>query len=207
MNRTLLPMGVGLALAVAFATSACGDDDETAAPAPLPPPTLSIVSVQGVGGPLWEPGKDPCVELGLDADQSVVVSFVATDFVLRPPGTCGSARQCGTALLRVDPSGDSDAQHVQAAQTSITAKLAELGAGSHTFRVELRDKNGEPVPDAEAGGTLASEVTLEVKAPGGCSGVTDAGSDAATDAGSDAGDAASDASDGGDAGEIGRAHV
>ncbi|MBK8994880.1 MAG: hypothetical protein IPM35_03895 [Myxococcales bacterium] len=195
-------------LCLALGAFGCGDD-ETTPPAPLPPPVVSIVSVQSVGGPIWKPGDAPCVELGQDADQTVVVSIDMTNsegeatFTLRPPGTCGSERQCGTALLRVDPSGESEALSVPAAQKNLAAKLATLGAGSHTFRVELREADGDPVLDKQTKETLFDEATLEVKAPGGCGGASDAGSDAASDAGSDAAsdagsDAASDA--GSDAG-------
>ncbi|MBE7480519.1 MAG: hypothetical protein HS104_11120 [Polyangiaceae bacterium] len=195
-------------LCLALGAFGCGDD-ETTPPAPLPPPVVSIVSVQSVGGPSWKPGDAPCVELGQDADQTVVVSIDMTNsegeatFTLRPPGTCGSERQCGTALLRVDPSGEGEALRVSGAQTSLAAKLATLGTGTRIFRVELREADGDPVLDKQTKETLFDEATLEVKAPGGCGGASDAGSDAASDAGSDAAsdagsDAASDA--GSDAG-------
>ena len=59
--------------------------------------------------------------------------------------------------------------------------------GQHTFHVELILKTGEPVFDKDAGQTLFSEVTLDVKAPGGCGGsVSDGGGDDASDATIDA---------------------
>ena len=51
MKNALLPFAVGLGLSAALLVTACGDDDETTPPDPPPPPTLSIVAVQGVGGP------------------------------------------------------------------------------------------------------------------------------------------------------------
>lgn len=206
MKNALLPFAVGLGLSAALLVTACGDDDETTPPDPPPPPTLSIVAVQGVGGPRWQPSDPGCVELGHDTDQTVVVTIAVTDFALRPPGTCGSARVCGTAVLRVDPSGSGEALVVQAAQTALEAKLGALGAGSHTFRVELRDRDGAPVLDEETQAPLAAEATLAVKPVGGCGGLdggADAGpdADAEADTGADA-DASADAeSDAGDAGD------
>lgn len=213
MKNALLPFAVGLGLSAALLVTACGDDDETTPPDPPPPPTLSIVAVQGVGGPRWQPSDPGCVELGHDTDQTVVVTIAVTDFALRPPGTCGSARVCGTAVLRVDPSGSGEALVVQAAQTALEAKLGALGAGSHTFRVELRDRDGAPVLDEETQAPLAAEATLEVKPVGGCGGLdggadagpdadaeSDAEADASADTGADTGaDAESDAGDAGDA--------
>jgi len=193
MTIALRSLAVGLGLLGALATGACGDDESGGSSTPAAPPGLSIVAVQGVGGPRWEPGKGECVELGQDPDQTVVVTIAVSSFLLRPPGTCSSGSQCGTALLRIDPSGDSEALQVRAAQTALEAKLGTLGAGSHVFRVELRDDGDAPVIDKEAGGPLVSEVTLTVKAPGGCGGAVDAGGDA------DA--SASDAGDAGDAGD------
>ncbi|MBI3202297.1 MAG: hypothetical protein HYZ29_12195 [Myxococcales bacterium] len=198
MKNALLPLAVGLGLFAALVMTACGDDDESTPPAAPPPPVLSIARVQGVGGPSWRPDDPGCVELGHDADQTVVVTLELANFTLRPPGTCGSARVCGTAVLRVDPSGEAEALRVQAAQSTIEAGLATLGAGQHTFRVELRDRNGEPVLDAETKAPLFSEVALEVKPVGGCGGGTDGGTDGGSDASPDA-DASSDASPDADA--------
>lgn len=200
--KTSAALGLGLAVSVGLALVACGDDESSTSTAPKTPPGLSLVSVEGVGGPRWEPGGDSCVELGHDPKQTIAVVIGLSSFTLRPPGTCGGTRQCGTALLRVDPSGDGEALRVEAAQTTLAASFSALGPGSHTFRVELRDKQGLPQIDVEAGATLFSEVTLEVKEPGGCGGAVDSGSDA-TDAGGDdaSGDAGSDA--GGDAGDDG----
>jgi multidrug efflux pump subunit AcrA (membrane-fusion protein) len=192
MRRSHLLLAFSAAL-LSVAIVACGDDEATTT-SKQDPPGLSLVAVEGVGGPRWEPGKDGCIELGRDAAQTVVVNVAVSSFVLRPPGTCGSARQCGTVLLRIDPSADTEALSVSAAQASVAASFAKLGAGSHTFRAELRDADGDPVVDPEAGATLHAEVTLEVKAPGGCGGGADAGSDADPDADNDAGlDADNDA--------------
>ncbi len=186
MNKAILP---ALGLAGALVVAACSGDDETASPAPLPPPGVAIVSVQGVGGPVWTPAKQGCVELGHDAEQTVVVTITTSDFVLRPPGTCGSSRQCGTAVLRVDPSGTGEALRIEAAQVAIEAKLATLGAGNRTFRVELENRLGEPVIDQETKAPLFAEITVDVQPVGGCTGASDAGPDAdaaAADAMSDA---------------------
>lgn len=190
---------------------ACGDDDEDKTSRPLPPVTLSIVAVQGVGGPKWVPGGEPCVEVGGDPDKTVAVSIGTSSFTFRPPGACGSLPHCGRAVLRLDPSGETQALRVEAAQATLEASFDGVELGTHLFRVELIEDDGTPIKDPEGGATLFSEVSLDVKAPGGCSGTTDAGSDAgdggtdASDAGledaSEAGADASDASDASDAGE------
>ena len=196
---------------------ACGSDSTPISTSPQVPPAIEIVSVTSVGGPTWTPGADACVEVGRDADKTVVV-LVALDeknFPLRPPGTCGSARQCGTVVLRVDPKADGELFRLQAAQKTLPVPFAALPLGQHTFHVELLGKTGKPVKDPDGGGEpLFAEVTLEVKDWGGCGGEVDAGdagdagqdasdagtdadADADTDAASDAGDAADDADGGG----------
>src|SRR5262245_33749129 len=82
----------------------CGGDDSTPA-RPQPPPELSISGLQPVGGPAWKPGDAACVEVGRDPNQTIAVLLSVNNFVFRPPGACGTARQCGTAVVRIDPSG------------------------------------------------------------------------------------------------------
>lgn len=190
----------------ALAFAACGDDEE-ATPAPKPPPTLSITQVSSAGGPVWTPeSASNCVEIGTDPGGTLLVGFAKQNFELRPPGACGNLDPCGTAVLLLDQS-----QVSQSSTTSLSAAFsapdAALGSGEHTFRVELRDQQGEPVLDKEQK-LIADEVVLEVRAPGGCIGGADGGSDAASEGGSDAGpdgseggsDAALDgAAEGGDA--------
>jgi len=214
MKHSLLPAGVGLFVFAAWLSSACSDDSTTPVKTPKVRPTLEITAIESVGGPRWEPGQDKCVELGRDPDQTIVTTIDLTgiadtgeslaSFTLRPPGTCGSVRQCGTAVLRIDPNGESEALRVQAAQSALAAAFEKLGPGSHTFRVELRSAADQPVMDVETGAPLFREVTLEVKEPGGCGGTSDAGNDASDASDADAADAAdagdaSDASDASDA--------
>jgi hypothetical protein len=201
MKRRAVVAGALLAVIGALWSQGCGSSDSGTPPGPPPPATLSITSIQGVGSPAWLPGSGSCVEVGRDATQTVVVSVSAAvadgsgaAYALRPPGACGSVQSCGTVILRIDPSGDTEAVRVRAAQSAIAVAFGGLSRGSHTFRAELVNAAGNPVRAPEGGVGVYSEVTLDVTDPGGCSG--DAGSDAG-DAGQDASDAASDASDAG----------
>jgi hypothetical protein len=171
-------------LLLALIPSACGDDD-TKSPSPKPTPTLAIASVSSAGGPTWAPGSAGCVEIGSDPGGTILVTLQIKDFSLRPPGACGGLRPCGTALLFLD-----GATVAESATTAISVPFGQLdaglGSGHRTFRVELRDHVSAPVVDKELN-VIADEVTLEVRAPGGCAGGADSGSDAPPDAPPDAG--------------------
>lgn len=194
MSRLRL-LAAGLALSASFALfSGCGDDDDGSTARALDPTELWIVAIQGVEGPRWEPGAEACVEIGADPKQTVAVTIGTKNFTFRPPGACGSLPQCGRAVLRLDPDGDAQGLRVEAAQAVIEASFDGIEPGSHLFRVELIDDKGRPIKSAEAGATLFSQVELDVKTPGGCTGtLPDAGPDADPDA-SDGG--LEDASDG-----------
>lgn len=179
-------------IVVLCAMTACGDDEETVS-RPKPPPELAITKVTSAGGPVWTPASgDSCVEAGSDPGGTVVVEVAAQNFTLRPPGACRSLRPCGTAVLLIDGNqvAESGSNVLGVSFGSLDSGLA---VGQHTFRAELRDHLGDVVlaPDQAV---ISSEVVLEVRAFGGCTGNGDAGSDAAADAGADAGsDAAEDA--------------
>jgi hypothetical protein len=186
------------AIVLLFAVAtACGDDDETVS-TPKPPPELAITEVRSAGGPVWTPGSgESCVEAGSDPSGSLLVSIAPKNFTLRPPGACGSLRPCGTAVLMLDGTQAAESGS-NVLSVAFGGPDAGLAFGEHTFRAELRDHLGDVVLDAEQQ-VVSNEVVLEVRAPGGCTGATDAGSDAPADGAADAGndaaeDAASDAS-------------
>lgn len=203
MRRLTLAASAALALA-----TACGSDDEQRPVTPPPPPTLTLAALRPVGGAEWTPGSGSCVAPGSDPDGTIGVVVSLENFTLRPPGTCGSLSNCGRLLVRIDP-GATDALRLEAATALVPVKMAPLGEGPHTFRVELLDRNGEAIL-GEDKQPLFSEVSVEVSV--GCGASADAGTDAAdaasdadteagADAASDAGDAGDDAaSDAGDAG-------
>jgi hypothetical protein len=186
-------IGAGLAVS-------CGGDDEVQPPKPATPPTMAIASLTSAGGPQWKRGdSDTCVERGRDDRDTIVLTVSLTDFVLRPPGTC-NVNACGQLLVRVDPSGDSEAVRIGAAQTSVDLPFNDLPDGSHTLRAELNYTSGKSVLDVDKN-PLVDEVTVDLRPIGGCTGATDAGTDAPTDAAIDAAnDGASDASDDADTG-------
>jgi hypothetical protein len=187
MKFARILLGAALVGGTVSALAACSSDSSSSTTIPVAPPSMAITAIQSVGGPRWEPGQAACVEVGRDPAATVAVLLDVESFSLRPPGACGGLRQCGTALLRVDPSGDGEAIRVEAPKTTLEVSFDGVDLGSHTFRAELRDQHGDPVQDKDAGAVLFSEVTLDVKEVGGCGGsVPDAGTDADTDAGADA---------------------
>ena len=197
--RRMCAVLIGLTSA-GFAASACSGDDETQAPKPATPPTMQIVTLTAAGGPQWKQGdSDTCIERGRDDAGTVVLGASLTDFVLRPPGTC-SVSACGQLLIRIDPSGESELQRVDAAQTSVDLAFKDLPDGSHVLRAELHYSTGKPALGADKN-PVVDEVTIDLRPIGGCGGATDAGTDAPTDAATDAptdgssGDASDDASD------------
>ena len=203
-SRRTCAVLLGLASA-GFAASACSGDDETQAPRPATPPTMQIVTLTAAGGPQWKQGdSDTCIERGRDDAGTVVLGASLTDFVLRPPGTC-SVSACGQLLIRIDPSGESELQRVDAAQTSVDLAFKDLPDGSHVLRAELHYSTGKAVLGADKN-PVVDEVTIDLRPVGGCGGATDAGTDATPDATPDAptdgssGDASSDAEAGTDAG-------
>lgn len=206
--RRMCAVLIGLTSA-GFAASACSGDDETQAPKPATPPTMQIVTLTAAGGPQWKQGdSDTCIERGRDDAGTVVLGASLTDFVLRPPGTC-SVSACGQLLIRVDPSGESELQRVDAAQTSVDLAFKDLPDGSHVLRTELHYTTGKAVLGADKN-PVVDEVTIDLRPIGGCGGATDAGTDATPDATPDAptdgssgdasGDASSDASGDAEAG-------
>lgn len=207
MSSKRIVLGALLALGTTYGITACGGDDDSPVVLVLPDPTLALVAIQPVGGPRWEPGGGTCVEIGHDPGQTIAV-LVATNYKLRPPGACGSTSQCGSLLLRLDPSGDTEALRIQSPSSTIEVPFESLALGTHTFRVELLGATGKNVIDklddsATYKQPLVTEVTLDVTAVGDCNpSVTDAGdasTDAETDASTDAGDAGAEAEAGDDA--------
>ena len=169
----------------------CSSDDTTVA-APVTPPTVALSSITSAGG--RTEGNGSCLEVGRDPAKTVVVNASLSEgFSLRPPGTCGGLQLCGRLRFRLDPSGDSEALKVEAAQSAVQVPLENVTLGSHVFQLELLNDAGQITLDPTKSPNVVS-VTLDVKDPGGCGGAVDAGSDAAQDAGTDAAaDAAEDA--------------
>ena len=190
-RRTQLALAA-LAMCGAAVVS-CGGDDESNPPAPPTPPTMKVVSLTSAGGPQWKPADaDNCVERGRDDKGTVVLSVALTDFILRPPDTC-AVSACGQLRLRIDPSGETEAVRIDAAQTAIDVPMSDLPEGSHVLRAELYFNSGRAALDADKN-PVVDEVSIDLKPVGGCGGATDAGSDAASDAGAEGGlDAAADA--------------
>jgi hypothetical protein len=183
--------------------AACGDDEEPEARlGPSGPISLRIVELSGSGSAPVAPGG-ASVLLGCDRLLSVRVD-VENTFLLRPPGACAGAIQCGHVLLRVDARDDGEDRTARAAATLVSVDVSGLDlTPSHRFRVELRNDRGKPIA-GEGGDVLFDEVEVRLDPASGC-GASDA-ADAAVDAVDDGADANGDVTtdvvdDGADAGD------
>jgi hypothetical protein len=181
MTRTALAWGLLLFL------QGCGGDDEPPPPPP-DPPTLRIDGfVNGDGAP-FDADAD-CVELGSDPDRTLLVQLEGTsatsigDWLLRPPGTCGSAAECGHLQVRVDPQ-DVNVYGLQTTGSTTTVALPfgrpcpqtssasecvgiDDPTGEHTIEVTLRDDDGIAVREDD-GAPVSASVDVTLGDPGTC---------------------------------------
>jgi hypothetical protein len=142
----------------------CGGDDDDSADQPIGPSgdvELKITGLFNDDGAKFERADADEVQLGCNGAIHVEVGprdgpAALVNWLLRPPGTCGSFDQCGYVVLRLDPSGNGEAERVVSASSHLT--LPTPGAGAHTLQVALYDDDGEPFLQEEA----AVEDTLHV---------------------------------------------
>ncbi len=178
---------IALASLLPLLVLGCGGDDEPP-PEPPEPPELRIDGFLNVDGAAFAPDAD-CIELGSDQDRTLLVQLEGTsatsigEWLLRPPGTCGSTAECGHLQARVDPQ-DVNEYALQATGATTTVALpfdrpcpqnASEGeclgfddpTGQHTIEITLRDDDGIPVLDDDGAPVrVAVEVTLAD--PDGC---------------------------------------
>lgn len=184
-------------------TIACGGKDDTEPVPPPEPPELVVTRLSAVGGPSFEPDA-ACVELGTDADQSLLVTLEGTsatsigEWLLRPPGTCGSTAACGHLQARIDPettsagsagasTGLTDqfsyALQATGATTTLTLPFArpcpslaparecrglDDPTGTHTLELTLRDDDGLVVLAPGDATPTTTTLTLTLAAAGDC---------------------------------------
>lgn len=152
---------------VSLGLMACSTDDDLAGPA-RGPKNLRISRIDSAATFAL---TDPIVPLELDCQDSLLVSLEPYDagdtslgdFALAQPGGC-SDTNCGWILLTVPRTS----VEVAAIQSPIQVDLpAELRQGDVTFRVELRDFEGEPVL-REDGKRLRAESQVQITTPDTC---------------------------------------
>jgi hypothetical protein len=113
------------------------------------------------------------VTLGTDTAKSVPVSFTLSNFMLKAPGTCGGAANCGHLHLVIDDyaspcntsSGPGNEKYnVQVTTGSPTsAQFAICGgtaAGSHTITLEVHDDVHADVKDANGNLIKSAPVSI-----------------------------------------------
>lgn len=165
--RSVLRVGSCTLFGVLLA-AACADDPSSSS-AQAEEPTLSLVSITGAAAGGWRPGDaEGCVELGSDADGTVIVKLrLRGDWELRPYRNCGSRSRCGyIEVTAADASGEIVLRR-SAASLSINLPLGPLGAGEYTFSAQLLDQNGEPYLIGDSGTACDGQTcsaTLEVQA-------------------------------------------
>ncbi len=179
MNRT------SLACLLIVVASGCGGNDDSP-PAPPDPPRLRLDGFITVDGHEFDAS---CAELGADADQTLLVQLKGSsataidDWILRPPGTCGSTAACGHLQVRVDPrNATTYGLGTTGATTTLAVPFAapcpqtassdecqgiEEPTGEHTVEITLRDDDGYPVVDSD-GSVVRLTVQVTLAAPGGC---------------------------------------
>ncbi|MBM4376101.1 MAG: hypothetical protein FJ095_13545 [Deltaproteobacteria bacterium] len=144
------------------ALGACSEDDLIVPPTgPMGPVSFAVVS----------PSDGDCVAIGDDVRARVPVLISTENFLLRPPGACGSAAQCGYVRLRAD-GRDNQLAASRALELDL-GKLAQPyrdgsihpGTGApYLLELELTllGDDGEPWLDAE-GSPLSASLAIAVK--------------------------------------------
>jgi len=117
---------------------------------------------------LLSPLPGSTVLAGTDPGQSVPLSYATSGFILRPPGTCSGAINCGHVHVLVDGTTcNSTGNPYNNASTGspAVALLSHCPAalGGHDFRLELHNDDHSPVLDA-AGRNVQTSARLNVVA-------------------------------------------
>jgi hypothetical protein len=166
-----------VAISVACGLAACSDDDDADSATPTEPPTLEILGFRTSGGVTDADVGElrlPCDrELGVQVGPQTVPGQL-DNWLLRPPGTCGSTPNCGYFVASVASKTGDEALSTSSAATTIPMDLRALSAqGDYLVHVELRQgQTGEPfLVDGEP---VSAEVTvsfdLETECDGGLGG-------------------------------------
>jgi len=176
--------------AAALLAYGCRRQDDEPLPPPVPP-ELSVAELRPVGGEAAEVDA-ACVELGADIDGTLVVALANAgttsvgDWLLRPPGACGSVAACGFLRTVVELDGAEAPVEVLAATAAIPVPLAQIlggegGAGGAgvdratvTVNVTLLNDDGFPVLTA-AGARVETSFTVALSRPGTCTNPEDDG--------------------------------
>jgi hypothetical protein len=145
IERRRLHRWLGAALGAALLNGCGGDDDASSTPVgPTGPVTLKIEGFSNNQGQRFD-RDDEQVTLscggGINVRLGPRASGGLTNWLLRPPGACGSFRQCGYVALSLTQAGSNDKILVSAATTTISVPAA---IGRHGIVARLLTDIGEP---------------------------------------------------------------
>lgn len=162
---TTLPAMSGrtaFALLLVASAAACSEEETAARPTgPTGTVSFSLVS----------PGDGACVAIGDDVQARVPLLVAVENFLLRPPGACGSAIQCGHLRVRADgldnSFGASPAVELDLGKLAQPYHDGALHAGTNEpnllpVEVTLLGDDGEPWLDDE-GTPLQAAIKLAIK--------------------------------------------
>jgi uncharacterized membrane protein YgcG len=208
MKHKKTSLGTFVSVLTAALATACGGDDSKKVDAPVGPSgdvELTITGLFNNDGESFERADADQVFLGCDGAISLDLGpsdeGVLKNWLLKPPGTCGTFVQCGYVELVVDPSS-SDSRMLNGATTSF--EVTSIDPGRHVFEVTLLSDDGEPFLQEEEPVNDRLEVTLA--AASGCESATGgSGGTGGTGGASSSGGTGGSPAGGGAAGEGGAA--
>lgn len=207
------------AVGAALLAGACGREEDDPVPPPVPP-ELAVAELRPLGGPTAEVG-DACVEIGADPDGTLVLALdnarttAIGDWLLRPPGTCGSVAACGFLRAVAAIEGAAEQVEILSVTSAIPLPLAQLlddetvgaaggGGISVDVTVSLLHDDGFPVRTAD-GERVETAFTVVLARAGSCDGGPDDGGGGAPSQDGGAGGATDQPAAGGAAGAAGAA--
>jgi hypothetical protein len=200
-NKTLFAL-----VLMASASTGCDGGDSKRSNAPVGPSGEVDLEIHGFYNNDGESfARDDADRIVLGCDGSLGVELGPREsgglrnWLLRPPGNCGSLRQCGYVELVVDPGGSGAPDKV--ASASVAFEVPPTRPGQHTFEVTLYTDDGEEFLQQSEAVSDRLDVTLSASET--CDPSTGSGGSGTTGSGGGAGGTGAAAGAGGEAGEGG----
>jgi hypothetical protein len=146
LAATLLPFAL---------PAGCSEDaSSTTQGGPTGNPSLSIV----------RPADSTCIPIGPEAEAGearIPIEVTVQEVLLRPPGVCGTIKQCGQLVLRVNgvENNTSSGTVIDVVMRKLADRYADL-----TISVSVRNDEGETILDhSDAPQPLAASISITTK--------------------------------------------